>query len=161
MKNCNRKNCKQENPQPLDSFYKQKGMGDGHRAECKSCKNNIKLKWARRNKKHWASYMRKFRKEHPSSIKDKERKKNRVMRCRYGMNIGSYNNLLMSQDYKCLICFKHTSELNKPLVVDHCHKTNKVRGLLCFSCNRSIAILDNKDLLKNAIKYLNIDLVSQ
>ena len=41
------------------------------------------------------------------------------------------------------------------LVVDHCHKTGKIRGLICDSCNVGLGrFKDNIDNLKNAIKYL-------
>ena len=41
------------------------------------------------------------------------------------------------------------------LVVDHCHATGTVRGLLCHNCNRALGLLhDNTEVLLNAIKYL-------
>jgi hypothetical protein len=41
------------------------------------------------------------------------------------------------------------------LHVDHCHKSGKVRGLLCNNCNRGIGMLnDNVEKLKAAILYL-------
>lgn len=98
--------------------------------------------------------MRRFRAEHPESLKDKFHKKNRVMRCRYGLDIGAYNEMLLSQKNQCGVCEKSIFELRKPLAVDHCHRTKRVRGLLCFSCNRSIAILDDPRLLARAQAYL-------
>ena len=42
-----------------------------------------------------------------------------------------------------------------PLVVDHCHTTNIVRGLICSSCNAVLGYSkDNTNTLENAIKYL-------
>jgi hypothetical protein len=39
--------------------------------------------------------------------------------------------------------------------VDHCHKTDKVRGLLCGPCNIMLGLAkDNEMLLANAILYL-------
>lgn len=41
------------------------------------------------------------------------------------------------------------------LVVDHCHDTGIVRGLLCHNCNRALGLFKDKiEVLKNAIKYL-------
>ena len=57
---------------------------------------------------------------------------------------------LKKQITSCQICGK-----KEDLVVDHNHKTNVVRGILCNHCNRGIGhFLDNESLLKSAIKYL-------
>lgn len=41
------------------------------------------------------------------------------------------------------------------LVVDHDHKTGKVRGLLCHNCNRALGLLkDNKEIIQNCLSYL-------
>ena len=43
---------------------------------------------------------------------------------------------------------------NKPNI-DHCHKTNKIRGLLCHHCNIGLGNFnDNVVNLQLAIKYL-------
>jgi len=39
--------------------------------------------------------------------------------------------------------------------MDHCHKTNKIRGLLCGKCNSAIGFFDDDtELLEKAIDYL-------
>jgi hypothetical protein len=59
-----------------------------------------------------------------------------------------------AQDHKCKIC-KMKADLHNELCVDHCHKTGKVRGLLCRQCNTGLGnFRDNTELLKSAIKYL-------
>lgn len=55
----------------------------------------------------------------------------------YGINIKIYNSMLSDQDGKCKIC----KEVKK-LFVDHCHKTNKIRGLLCIKCNTGLGWYD-------------------
>mgnify|MGYP002345384244 CR=1 FL=1 len=63
----------------------------------------------------------------------------------------------MSRD-NCPICFSEKPQINnrKYFLVDHCHKTNKVRGLLCYLCNSMLGkAKDNIDILNNAIKYLS------
>ena len=64
------------------------------------------------------------------------------------------------QKGKCAICEKSFPKTmiskNGGLFVDHCHKTGKVRGLLCRKCNAGIGMLhDNITYLQNAIEYLN------
>lgn len=71
----------------------------------------------------------------------------------YGINLYDYHDLLKKQDGSCFICRKKVS--NKRLVVDHCHKTGIVRGLLCSKCNTGLGSFgDNTDSLERAIFYL-------
>lgn len=59
--------------------------------------------------------------------------------------------MVKNQNGCCLLC----NIKPKKIVVDHCHKTGKVRGLLCNECNRAIGLLKENILtLKNAINYL-------
>lgn len=51
---------------------------------------------------------------------------------------------------KCDIC-----EAVEPLVVDHCHSSGKVRGMLCQHCNRGLGhFRDNTKVMARAIKYI-------
>lgn len=44
---------------------------------------------------------------------------------------------------------------SKHFCIDHCHITNKVRGLLCHNCNVILGKLnDNIDMCNSIIKYL-------
>jgi len=56
------------------------------------------------------------------------------------------------QKGRCLICTKIPT---KQLVVDHCHTTGKVRGLLCDKCNFLLGLANDQiNVLQNAIAYL-------
>lgn len=71
---------------------------------------------------------------------------------RYGIDQKEYEDMLAKQDNRCAICFRND---RGKLHVDHCHKTNKVRGFLCGGCNRGIGLFqDDVILLNNASKYL-------
>ena len=149
MKQC--KICGEEKEE--SAFYRDKGMPDGRRNDCKKCKD-VKVIAARgRNREKWNAYMRKFRKEHPLSVKDKIHKRNRVMKCRYGIQLGDYDKMVSDQNGLCAICGCPTKQ-NRFLVVDHDHITGKVRELLCDRCNVSIPVLDNPELLTKAKAYL-------
>jgi hypothetical protein len=51
---------------------------------------------------------------------------------------------------ECVICGS-----NEKLVVDHDHKTNKIRGMLCNHCNRGLGhFRDDPMLLEFAAQYL-------
>lgn len=113
-----------------------------------------KKKWFQRYQKEHLEQFREYNKK--SYHKHRERLKpiRRVQRLKwkYGMSEEQYNQLLIKQDHKCAIC-------KRPLVgkidVDHNHKTNKNRGLLCGKCNKAIGLLDeNIILLASAITYL-------
>lgn len=68
----------------------------------------------------------------------------------YGITLEEWQRMFDSQEGKCAICgFRVASE------TDHCHRTGKVRGLLCSSCNLSIGALEESIVtLESAIKYL-------
>ena len=74
---------------------------------------------------------------------------------KFGINLEEYNKIFQAQSGRCAICHKHQTEFKKRLCVEHCHDTNKVRGLLCFDCNTGLGKLgDNLEGLSKAIKYL-------
>jgi hypothetical protein len=78
------------------------------------------------------------------------------LRRTFGITVEQYNEIFNKQNGRCAICDRHQSEFKNSLAVDHCHETNKVRGLLCFHCNTSLGhFRDNPALLKKAIEYIN------
>jgi hypothetical protein len=84
-----------------------------------------------------------------------EIRKDSILRHRYGISLERYNEMLAEQNGVCLICELPPLE-GKVLVVDHCHTTARVRGLLHSNCNSLLGMAkDNPVVLKNAIRYLN------
>jgi hypothetical protein len=72
---------------------------------------------------------------------------------RYGITLEEYDRILALQNGVCAICE------NKPkgrfLCVDHCHRTGKIRGLLCSRCNAAIGSFeDNPKYTEAATVYL-------
>lgn len=88
----------------------------------------------------------------------KRRNQNNRLRSQFGISLKDYDMMVHNQNNRCLICditFDHSNKTTKPHV-DHCHNTNKIRGLLCMNCNIGIGFLnDNISVLNNAINYLS------
>ncbi len=75
------------------------------------------------------------------------------------MQVGDFEMLFEFQEQKCAICGAPPAE--KPLAIDHCHKTGKVRGLLCHKCNMGLGMfLDRPELLDEAASYLRAHKIS-
>jgi len=73
----------------------------------------------------------------------------------YGITIADYDKMLESQGGSCAICGKTPEENGRRLAIDHSHKTEKIRGLLCSNCNMLLGYSkDNPDTLRRAAAYL-------
>jgi hypothetical protein len=67
----------------------------------------------------------------------------------YGVDAQMFNAMYFEQDGKCLIC-----EQQEAKVVDHCHKTGRVRGLLCPGCNGHLGWMETSGALQRAMNYV-------
>ena len=86
----------------------------------------------------------------PTFLKTRNREKG--LKSNHKLDLISYETLLNLQKGECAICMKVPS---KPLFVDHCHATGKIRGLLCQHCNTLLGMaFDNTGILEGAISYL-------
>jgi hypothetical protein len=81
---------------------------------------------------------------------------------RYGLTLEQYKEMFKQQNGLCAICKqKETTVSHKTgevvlLSVDHNHKTNEIRKLLCHRCNLGIGVFkDDWRLLQMASDYLN------
>lgn len=78
----------------------------------------------------------------------------------YGITLGCYRSMWHAQGGLCAVCggegfVMNPKKHNLKLVVDHCHDSGAVRGLLCHNCNRALGLLqDNIDNVNRAAAYL-------
>ena len=70
----------------------------------------------------------------------------------YGMSVEEYESMLEAQGGACRICGgRHV----RALAVDHCHRTGRIRGLLCSNCNTALGMMKDDPLtVARAAAYL-------
>ena len=79
----------------------------------------------------------------------------------YGLNYQEVHKMLMQQGFNCKCCSREIDmptdaiDRSEAALVDHCHDTGKVRGIICGRCNTGIGQLgDNLEGLMKAVRYL-------
>ena len=128
----------------LKNFYVHKSgrrIGKKANGQCRPCQT---------------AYSREYHAKNPERTKTYQQKNHlaRWLRKWYGISIDEYQALLIGCNNRCQICGEPPKQ-NERLFVDHCHSTNKVRGLLCRICNFGIGhFKDNPELMERAVAYL-------
>jgi len=126
--------CKQEKNIVEFSEYKEKNKLK-RRARCNFCRNEDQKERYRKNPDVHRAYLYKQK---------------------YGLSLEEYDQMVENQGGMCKIC--GTTKPNGHhgrFVVDHNHKSNKIRGLLCSTCNTGLGnFFDNPETLIKAAQYL-------
>lgn len=111
------------------------------------------------------SYMRAYRLINRAQLQDYHKRyyqKNkahiraRMLGRRYGLSVERYQQLFKKQRGRCAIC-RHPFGKGRRYGphVDHDHRTHRVRGLLCTSCNQGLGRFgDDAARLAAAARYL-------
>jgi hypothetical protein len=90
-----------------------------------------------------------------------ERRRLSAVKRLYNLDAEQYLQMILDQNNCCAICNKPETHKNRngdvrPLNVDHCHVTGKVRALLCTHCNSMLGnAFDEIERLQKGIEYLN------
>lgn len=108
-----------------------------------------------RTKNPAAAYAAKVRWQERNPEKHRTGNRRRMLR-KYGLTPESYDAMWAAQGNQCAVCQSPDPRSKKGWQIDHCHATNKVRGILCTHCNRMLAgALDKTDHLYAGISYLH------
>jgi hypothetical protein len=129
----NKKCLRCQETKPLKDFYRRKDSKKvKHMTWCKACQRKITAaRYQARYATQWVELLKK----------------------KYGITEEDYNAFLLLQGGVCAIC--KTDPDKKRLSVDHCHKTKKVRALLCRHCNLMLGLAkDEPATLDRAAAYL-------
>lgn len=123
--------CKQE--KPLSDFWKDKTKRLGVGSECKDCHKQRKHLFRKENKEEMRAYYRRWH-----------------LQNKYGLTIDQYRDILNQQDGKCGACGS-----THRLVIDHCHTTGTIRGILCDNCNKALGqVHDSTATLRGLIDWI-------
>ena len=117
--------------------------------KCKECYNAARKNYYHEKLKYGAGMEKVVRYNRHRHLKDK-----------FGLTIEDFDAMLTAQNGVCAICSKEETAPSVgvtllQLSVDHCHKTGRVRGLLCRRCNNAMGQFeDSIELFWCAINYL-------
>lgn len=109
---------------------------------CKICMRKLQKEWRLKN---------------PESLTKYAVKRN------FDISLEEYKTIFKQNNYQCAICkaTRNKGYKNYKLAIDHDHKTGKIRGVLCFPCNKALGFMeDDIERLKNAISYLGLSKLS-
>jgi hypothetical protein len=144
IKNQQKQCCVCKTVKPFSEFYNYKNKNDNKSYRCKPCDDDARKKWKKNN---------------PEKAHLSQRERN--LKHRFGVDLDWYQTQLKKQNYCCAICKVKENNVIKgnradiSFAVDHCHKTGKIRGLLCNQCNRALGLFkDSSELITKAIEYL-------
>lgn len=130
-----------------------------HEKKCSRCKEIKSLSLFSKDRQHWSGYKSackicaksdwvKWKTTNGDKCRKDDRKRHYLRT--YNLDPELADQLVQNRVGECCICGSVS-----PLVVDHCHTTGKVRGLICSACNSVLGYSkDNIKTLENAIKYL-------
>lgn len=124
----------------IDKYIKRNGsVTVWRRKQCLECYKSNRREWFKNNT-------------------NKQKISRKLVLSQYGLDETTYQELLKKQNGRCKICFISQDDYGKNLHVDHCHKTGKVRGLLCSLCNQGLGLFkDRYDVILRASHYLMED----
>lgn len=163
------------NPEERKKFNKQYYLKHKEEMDAKSKKAYIdnreeRLKYAAEQRKNHPEQKREWFAANPIKVKEykkrwrtkyREQYRDASLKRKYGIDLNQYNEMLKSQNGLCAICLGPEKYKDKrsnmfwSLSVDHSHKTGKIRGLLCNTCNMALGqFKDDIEMFKRIIQYL-------
>lgn len=112
-------------------------------------------RYRQKNLEKHRQHQARYRERHPEQAREAS------LRARFGIGLEDYDTLLAAQEGVCAACRRPESRVHSRtkqtmmLAVDHCHRSGRVRGLLCASCNTALGLLaDDVNRIMAAAIYL-------
>lgn len=163
-KTCTR--CKQD--KPLSEYNKTQRNKSGLEAHCRDCSVEHQAQWRKDNpdkgkeyNDRWVSRNPDYKQNERFGVEYKrsdyvKRGWNYNLVTKYGITSDEFYAMLESQGGGCAICgCQNSGAVGRVMSVDHCHKTGKVRGILCHPCNKGLGMFaDDSARVAAAADYL-------
>jgi len=133
---------------------------------CDVCRSDDSKAWYQKNKVEARAKRKKYYAENRNAILDQMKERyhsdpevrqshiDSAIKSKHGISAEEYRyeywRLYEMQNGNCAICRKR-----KKLVLDHCHRTGKIRGLLCPNCNTSLGLVkENLEIVEGLRTYI-------
>jgi len=135
-----------------EEFSRKAASKTGRQSRCKECHNKyVREAWYPNNRKRQQQSSKKWKEQNREHVKE-VRLANFVRNAPYLESIEQAKELYGRK--VCEICGRipDGDGINNRLVIDHCHETNEVRGVLCSNCNVGIGfLLDDPEIVRKVL----------
>ncbi len=122
-----------------------------HSAKGKTCRHKYRKKYDQTSQ--GKETKRKYQIKYYNSGKGKLIHQKNQLKRNYGISLEDFDNMLIQQNHKCAICGVSLVKIRRH--IDHDHKKNIIRGILCHGCNTGIGLLkEDIEIFKKGINYL-------
>lgn len=139
---------------------KREGIGkpDGRKCRPRMSEEDKAKSGRERSKKHYYKNLEKSReysRDYARKNTDPEKKRRSMLKAKYGMTPEGWQAMFEAQGCKCAICESKDAGAKAGWNTDHCHKSGRVRFILCAHCNRGLgSFKDNPDVMRKAAKMI-------
>lgn len=128
-----------------------KDSADGLYSYCKTCKAAMVRDYVSRN----GDLVRETARKRNATPKGRLATRKANLKSSFGMSKAQFDTKWREQGRVCAICGIKRKRNERAFAVDHDHRTDAIRGLLCHNCNRALGLAgDDIELLKAAAAYL-------
>jgi hypothetical protein len=168
--------CGTSFPATVKHFYRNSGGKFGLTPRCKKCvdednrishaarllkdPDKIRVQANARSKAYYQRNLDECRKKGREAAKSRHAadpglKRRARLKSNYGMTPEQWREMFEAQGCKCAICGSEHPNAKAGWNTDHCHKSGRVRFILCAHCNRGLgAFRDNPDWMRKAADML-------
>lgn len=147
---------------PLSDFWISDKKRGSRRGPCKECDKAYQRMQYERSPEFREKAYANSRKQALAHPRTAEKSREYSIKSKFGLSGAEYQTMAASQGHKCALC--GTSEVGRygkeakwkagHWMIDHCHETGRIRGLLCHKCNVRIGAYEG---LKKEIGFAVVE----